>query len=717
MSASSRQQQSQINNIETDLKNIKAAQKNKTTFTFLKQKSNLFGVYSCLCVSTIDYYKQNRVKFFSPILNRPDADWQSLPYAYPLSSFGGFDDSGVTWVPPAGSTIMVIFEASTRKTPYYLGTTWSRTRNSDADGRAAFDFPVPEYDLLYQKLSKRDGYLCGDTDGSQNLPPWNTENYNGYDIDSLQDIETDPSIAKRSTYPNIYGFKTPEKHMLKMVDGDAKCNRRWKRLEIMSGNGNWMIFKDDPFHYGGQWSSPKCGDTSHADGDVSCIIGVPNPTTDTSAAGPAATSINNQFDQYYDSNTPFFEYDQFKIPEHERHLSCDAYQKIPSERRPDSQIKNNQVGKNPFFKNANECRPYRGPQTPQNNKCDLPQTGIQLLSLSGHSWVMDDSVEAPVGNSDWHSSLRKFDFGCTDKFLGRTYWVSATGHKISMNDIEAASNTRGAENGIKLLSANGNEIFLCDEGTNDKGFATVNNGIRLKDAATNTITLSARGNKKSNVPRKGSNPAQAQSSESYIEMRTGYGLSFEMVDQGGQKNTVSQYIRLISPQKDNQIHGPHILSFVEKAEGPGQVLLRSGGSFLVTTTSHCYEIIGWLNKKGENERNDLVDNSSDKLTYVSRNNMILTGPSGNNFTMSKKIITISDDISAMFAGKDYDQKDKDGKVTGKGPGCFPVVVWVPTYDSSGKPTGRGVLKISDRFFSSTSPNSSNVVKSDIPEAR
>ncbi len=706
----SKKLQNQLNNVETELQNLKG----KTTFAFLKQKANLYGIYSCLCVSTVDYYKQNRVKFFSPILNLPDADWQSLPYAYPLSSLGGFDDCGVTWVPPAGSTIMVIFEASTRKTPYYLGTTWSRSRNSDTDGRAAFDFAVPEYDLLYQKLSKRDGYLCGATDGSQNLPPWNTENYNGYDIDSLQDLETDPSIAKRSTYPYIYGFKTPEKHMLKMVDGDAKCNRRWKRLEIMSGNGNWMIFKDDPFHYGGQWSSPKCGDTSHADGDVSCIIGVPNPVVDTSAAEPSVTELESDSQE---ANTPFFEYDQFKIPAHERHLSCDAYQNIPSNRKPDSQIKNDQIGKNPFFKNANECRPYRGPQTPQNNKCDLPQSGIQLLSISGHSWVMDDSVEAPVGGSDWHASLKPFDFGCTNKYLGRTYWVSATGHKITLNDIESSANTRSAENGIKLSSANGNEIFLCDEASNDKGFATANNGITLRDSSTNTITLSARGNKKSNISRKGGNRAEAQSSESYIEMRTGYGLRFEMVDQGSQKNTVSQYMRILSPQKDNTKHGPHFLSFAEKAEGPGQVTLRSGGSFLVTTTSHCYEVIGWLNKESDGERNDLVDNFSDKLTYVSRNNMILTGPTGSNFTMSKKIITISDDISAMLAGKDYDIKDKDGKVTDKGPGCFPVVVWVPSYDSSGKPTGRGVLKISDRFYSSASPKSINVVKSDIPETR
>ena len=714
MSSTRREQELRLNSLETDFKNLKSQYSNKSTFTFLKQKANLYGVYSCLCVSTVDYYKQNRVKFFSPILNLPDADWQSLPYAYPLSSFGGFDDCGATWVPPAGSTIMVIFEASTRKTPYYLGTTWSRSRNSDTDGRAAFDFAVPEYDLLYQKLSKRDGYLCGATDGSQSLPPWNTENYNGYDVDSLQDVEADPTIAKRSTYPYIYGFKTPEKHMLKMVDGDAKCNRRWKRLEIMSGNGNWMIFKDDPFHYGGQWSNPKCGDTSHADGDVSCIIGIPNPVADTSIAGPSVTELNQE---EQDANTPFFEYDQFKIPAHEKHLSCDAYQNIPDNRKPDNQTKNNQVGKNPFFKNANECRPYKGPQTPQNNKCDLPQTGIQLLSISGHSWVMDDSVEAPVGNSDWHSSLRDFDFGCTNKYMGRTYWVSATGHKITMNDIESAANTRAAENGIKIASANGNEIFLCDESSNEKGYATVNNGIRLKDSSTNTLTLSARGNKKSNIPRKGSNPAEAQSSESYIEMRTGYGLRFEMVDQGGQKNTASQYIRIISPQKDNQKYGPHMLSFAERADGPGQVKLRCGGSFLLTTTDHSYEVIGWLNKQSEGERNDLVDNFGDKLTYTSRNNMVLTGSTGSSFTLSKKIISIADDMSAVLAGKDYDQKDKDGKVTGKGPGCFPVVVWVPTYDSNGKATGRGVLKISDRFYSSASPNSQNVVKSDIPEAR
>lgn len=714
MARTSRQTELELKSLKTKIENLESSFSSKSTFTYLKQKANLYGVYSCLCVSTVDYYKQNRVKFFSPILNLPDADWQSLPYAYPLSSLGGFDDCGVTWVPPAGSTIMVIFEASTRKTPYYLGTTWSRSRNSDTDGRAAFDFAVPEYNLLYQKLSKRDGYLCGPNDGSQNLPPWNTENYNGYDVDSLKDIETDPLIAKRSTYPYIYGFKTPEKHMIKMVDGDAKCNRRWKRLEIMSGNGNWMMFKDDPFHYGGQWSSPKCGDTSHEDADVSCIAGVPNPTVDNSVLEPSVTQLTQE---EQDANTPFFEYDAFKIPAHEKHLSCDSYANMPSNRKPDNQLKNNQVGKNPFFKQANECRPYRGPQTPQNNKCDLPQSGIQLLSISGHTIVMDDSVEAPVGNSDWHSSLKPFDFGCTNKYLGRTYFVSATGHKIVMNDIESSTNTRGSENGIKLLSANGNEIFLCDESTNAQGFATENQGIKLKDSSTNTITLSARGNKKTNIPRKGGNPAEAQASESYIEMRTGYGLRFEMVDQGGQKNTSKQYIRIISPQKDNKKYGPHLLAFSENATGPGQVILRSGGSFLLATTDSAFEIVGWLNKEGSGERNDLVDNFGDKLLYTSRNNITMTGPTGSTFNLSKRIITISDDIAAVLAGKDYDQKDKDGKVTGKGPGVFPVVVWVPTFGADGKPNGKGVLKISDRFFSSASPDAQNVIDIDIPKTR
>ena len=78
------------------------------------------------------------------------------------------------------------------------------------------------------------------------------------DFEDLSSFIDDVNEQKKITYPNIYGFKTPEKHMFKMVDGNAKCNRRWKRLEVQSGGGNYMIFKDDHLHYGGQWGNQDC---------------------------------------------------------------------------------------------------------------------------------------------------------------------------------------------------------------------------------------------------------------------------------------------------------------------------------------------------------------------------------------------------------------------------------------------------------------------------
>jgi hypothetical protein len=85
-------------------------------------------------------------------------------------------------------------------------------------------------------------------DETQVFPPWNTENYNGLDIDSVSEFESDPEAKNKITYPHIYGWKTPQKHMIKMVDGNYKCNFRWQRLEIKSAQGNHLIFKDDRVH-------------------------------------------------------------------------------------------------------------------------------------------------------------------------------------------------------------------------------------------------------------------------------------------------------------------------------------------------------------------------------------------------------------------------------------------------------------------------------------
>jgi hypothetical protein len=166
-------------------------------------------MYTALVIDTFDIYKQNRVRYFNPVLVNPrNANNQSievtaLPWAFPISTFGGFDDSGSSWVPPAGSTVCLVFEHGNKESAYYIGTTWTRDRG--ADGSHAWGIPVEEYDLLYEK--KRNNYLVGPNNGSQVLPPWNTESYNGYDITSITDIDNNLDALKRATFPNIYGFK------------------------------------------------------------------------------------------------------------------------------------------------------------------------------------------------------------------------------------------------------------------------------------------------------------------------------------------------------------------------------------------------------------------------------------------------------------------------------------------------------------------------------
>jgi len=172
----------------------------KRNFKTTPQSQTFFGMSRAMCVSTIDPWKENRVRFYHPMLHDPDSPVLGLPWASPISPFGGFDDSGVTWVPPAGSTLCLIFESGNRDAPFYMGTTWSRDRGPKAQD---FDFNVEEYYDIWN--GTRTGYLLGPDDESQVLPPWNTENYNGSDIDQLIDFFFDTEAQKKITYPHIYG--------------------------------------------------------------------------------------------------------------------------------------------------------------------------------------------------------------------------------------------------------------------------------------------------------------------------------------------------------------------------------------------------------------------------------------------------------------------------------------------------------------------------------
>jgi hypothetical protein len=421
----------------------------------LPQSETFFGLYSCLCIDTLDPWKQNRVRFYSPFLNEPDTPIKALDWAWPISAMGGFDDCGLNWVPPAGSTLLIGFERGSKSAPYYHGTTWHANRGN-AEGARDFNYNIEEFYKIHE--GHRKGYLVGLNDGSQVLPQWNTENYSGFDLDSPTDFESDPSFYNKMSYPNIYGFKTPGKHMCKMVDGNYKCYHRWKRLEILSGCGNWMIFKDDHMHPGGQWAHPSACSGSSSSG---------NSTGDVPYGSESCECVD-------DDGNP--------VEGTECNDGCQD------------------TCENPYFKHENECRPYKGPETPQNNKCSLPQSGIQFLSISGHTFYMDDSVEQPRGIPEWERSADPFDFGCSDRFTGKTAWISTTGHKIEMNDWESDTNIRGYENDdngnwIKLRSACGNIIELNDH-TLEGEIAGEKRGVRIQSTSKHLIELSDGGNQR-----------------------------------------------------------------------------------------------------------------------------------------------------------------------------------------------------------------------------
>ena len=651
-------------------------------YNTIQQDVTLDGLYTALVVDTFDIWKQNRVRYFTPILQNPEkTKITQLPWAFPISTFGGFDDSGVNWVPPAGSTVCLIFEHGNRKAAYYLGTTWTRDRGPDGN---KFGYSIPEWNKLY--LGKRNNYFVGPDDGSQVFPPWNTESYNGYDINSTIDIDLNVNAARRMTFPNIYGFKTPEKHMLKMVDGDAKCNRKWKRMELMTGCGAWMCFKDDHLHYGGQWAFKDCS----RGGSTNCVVNATDPNPSEDVTKQTFTLTEEDLARQARSNPPFSYFNEGysnAIQKEKAGVPCDG--EVTSGTviggHPDTpkgtKYGESQTGSNPYFKAKNECRPYRGPGTPQNNKCDLPQSGIQLLSISGHSFVMDDSVEEPRGIPDWERSLENFDFGCNDKYLGRSYWKSCTGHGITLNDVEEPSKVRNEKNGIEIKTALGNRMFLCDHTDSTcPGLGGSERGVLIQSTSTHLFRMcDTTVDQKEPCRMEGGIPV-ANATEAYIQLRSGYGLEIFMADFNSQKETQQQFIQIFAPQKDNIQRGPHIHLFQEAPEGPGEIFLRAGGQYIHASYDETYEIVG-----------EPDENPSDKLSYVTKDRACVTENVDLRFNQYYE--NFSEKYAFILAGLG-DCKTPDGQDTY----CVaPVIVYLG-----------GKIRLSDRVFASCSKKATPV---------
>jgi len=725
---------SRIESLENRLGNVNYEMKGVVKSELVASASVLepnqmqFGLYTALCLETIDFWKQNRVRWFSPIFHDPNKPFRSFPWALPVSNMGGFDDCGMTWVPPAGSKLCILFAHGSRGSPYYIGTTWGRDRGPGGD---KFGLKMPEWEAVSK--GHRGGYMVGPDDESQSLPPWNTENYNGFDPSSITDFaEGSGEAAQRLiTYPNIYGFKTPEKHTIKMVDGDPKCNRKWKRFEIMSSCGNWIMLKDDHLHYAGQWAHKDCGVSS---GDTSCVEGAasgsdlgighghpnkfPEPTQmeDPDKIFGQDTDIISQADSKQEGDTkkiePILGIKKETTQCNDNWTGFAPKNLIigghPSTGHPKTKYVKSQVGDNPYFKQKQECRPYKGPGTPQNPVVELPQSGIQFMSISGHTFVMDDSVEEPFGDPIWERSLQEFDFGCNNHYVGRTFWQSATGHRIEMSDVESpqgdavynefppnphsgpGSKLRGKDNYIRILTASGNKIELNDHTVFQKdcpgyppNMAGQERGIHIHSTSKHTIDMVDYTNLQGSPCRKDGGVPINKANRAFVKIRTGYGLEMKFHDDYDQTITQQQYIQIYCPHYDNTVRGPHIHRYQEVPSGPGLVFLRVGGNYVVSTYDNQISIIG-----------DPEENPADKIEIISRIKLLYIKDVYINIS-DKLHLFLAKELILLLAGRDCDPPGGAGCCGTSQPCIAPVLV----YDLCD-----GTIKISDRVYASTSPS-------------
>jgi len=632
------------------------------------------SVYKAWVISTEDPHLQGRVRFFSPYLHKPDMNTREYPFASPISSYSGFDDSGMVAVPPAGATIMIIFEAGFTNAPYYLGSIW--TRNRGKGGAKIWDNIVnmKEYDDIHD--THRKGYFIGPGDNpndeSQVLPPWNTDNYQMLDPDSLSDIETDPDAWLRATIPHQSGIKSIQKHMIKMDDGDPKCNYRWKRMEIMSSTGNWMIFKDDHMHEGGQWAHPQCCDSSSG------------------GSGGNADCLDEKGDPI----------EKLGSPGH-----CD----------PQPFVIQGEC-KNKYFKHKNECRPYTGPGTPQNNKCELPQSGVQILTYGGHSAIFDDSVAEPVGVPKWERSMQPFHWGCKNMCLGKMLFKSMTGHRLELNDeeyqlnekwstvhvkgmetgkpglrggkikvedgkydpwdvislpsqinedLEMVPRPRPSRNGILLLTANGNRVELNDD-TLPGDTGGPNRGITMQSTSNHTFEMIDFNNEQPSSKRKEGGVPAPKAKNAYVRIRSGYGLMLEMMDNFSQEEMQSQYVRLVTPQKGSCC-GPHEIRLQENSDNEcGQILVRAGGDYVRTVMGNDMVIVG--DDEGCLEQ-------ADKLLFVVKGKYIIDVPKDLYYNHADQHIFFAEKHIILAAGRDCPPADNDNPTFDEmGPCLYPVLV-------------------------------------------
>lgn len=580
----------------------------------------VYGMQIALCVSTDDPLSQGRIRIYHPVFdgeydpNIPNSlpDPESLSWCSPISSLGGFDDCGTTWVPPAGSKVAVIYLEGSREQPFYLGTIHDRHRGPDGQHTQYwYNYPaMEEYYRFYE--GRRNGYNFGDNSGDQVLPPWNNENYKQYDWDDSQSFYAFSEERQANTIPHIYGMKTPQKHWLKFVDGDPNCNYKGRRIELATARGAGLFLKDDhltPYsQYGYNGSAP--------------IIICDNLYPCCESGAP----------------TPFAFGQQCPLPGNDG--TCGPQSSF-------SDINKSDIPSNPFQKRKEEEKYYIGNKNlPAGYKVDLPQSGVYLTSPSGNFIAFDDSVNQPFGVPTWDS---EFNFGCDNQYSGKLTIGEATGHFIRLNGKETAPNIRGEENGVEISTAFGNYIKLSDHTeqagescTSPPNFAGEKRGIEAGTNSGHMFVMSDRGLKASGSEARKYSPVSQIASETgytgYCMLRSGYGLQLLMADNNIQSETDAQLIVLQAPQKTNYERGASALIMQEQASGPGYLFLRAGGVMILNSYDEMLETVG------------TEENPASKFTSVSDSYIVQC--KGFYFNHSENILMWGDKSIYLLGGND-----------------------------------------------------------------
>jgi hypothetical protein len=414
---------------------------------------------------------------------------------------------------------------------------------------------------------------------------------------------------------------------------------------LFSGRGNWLLFKDDHLNPSGQWAHPQCG---QAGDDLS----------------ECSTKMVNC------SNTV----------------------------APD--VENLNKGSNPYYKHKEECRLYAGAPTPQNAASALPQSGVQLQSIAGYQLVFDDSVEQPSGNPDWRLD---FDFGCTDKFIGKAFLKSVTGHSITMKDIESSKGVRDDGNGIVLETACGIKVELNDHTVGNAGNAEEgeenaqdaacppnsagkNRGYKVTTTSNHVFAMIDEGNQQCSPMRMSGGLPIAKASAGKVYIKTGYGLEFVMDDSTSQENTKAQSVQILCPQKDNQEAGPHVFLMQESADAATSdsftsfVFLRAGGQLNIETYGDSVEVVG-----SESNPSNKIFSVSDQFVVECKNVY---------FAADESILHYAKENIYLLAGQDCPDTSVEGQLD---PCVAPVIVFKD-----------GLLQISDRVFAAAGSGAQKV---------